>query len=447
MAAMQRDESGAADLLQRNASGARGLDRLLEVLPVGVFTLGPDLRLRALNPEAARLTGMSAQDVLGQRCSEVFRCDLDCGRCAADQARRAGQACRDLRVEILHADGTPRTLRVDAVPLEDGEVALAISDVTEVERLRRDRGAPQLFHGMAGRSAGFRRLVEQIRSVAASESTVLVPSGTGKELVARAIHAESPRSSKPFVTVNCAALSEGLLESELFGHVRGAFTGAERERAGRFEAADGGTVFLDEVGEIPLRIQVKLLRVLQEREVERVGENRSRRVDVRVVAATHRDLALEVRQGRFREDLFYRLNVVALRLPPLRERTEDLPALIDVLLQRAAVRTGKEVVAVDDPARARLLAHAWPGNVRELENVLESAVVASREGIVRAADLPASAGPGSGEEGKEINRVEDALRRAAGSVTLAAQLLGVHRTTLWRWMTERGLDRLSFRPS
>jgi PAS domain S-box-containing protein len=445
---MQRNEVAATDASRRNTPSATALERLIDVLPVGVFTLGPDQRLTTLNAEAARLTGVAAADALGQRCSDLFRCDLDCHGCAAELARKAGAVCRDLRVGILHADGTPRTLRVDAVPLAAGEVALAITDVTELERARRAHTAPQVFHGMAGGSAAFQALVERIRTVAPTESTVLVlgESGTGKELVARALHAESPRAAGPFVTVNCAALSEGLLESELFGHVRGAFTGADRDRVGRFESASGGTLFLDEVGEIPLRLQVKLLRVLQEREIERVGETRTRHVDVRVVAATHRDLAAEVRAGSFREDLYYRLNVVALRLPPLRERPDDLPALIDVLLQRAALRVGKEVLAVDEDARARLGAHTWPGNVRELENVLESAVVACRDGVVRATDLPEGLAPRAGEAGG-VNRVEDALRRAAGSVTLAASLLGVHRTTLWRWMTERGLDRKSFRPS
>ncbi|MHC4934020.1 MAG: sigma-54 interaction domain-containing protein, partial [Planctomycetota bacterium] len=282
------------------------------------------------------------------------------------------------------------------------------------------------------------------RDLAPYDSSVLITgeSGTGKEIVARAIHAESPRSSRPFVVVNCAAYSDALLESELFGHKRGSFAGADSDRRGRFELAEGGTLLLNEVAEIPPKLQAKLLRVLQEREIERMGESSTRKVDLRILATTHRDLSHDVRTGRFREDLFYRLNVFTLRLPPLRDRKEDIPALADHLLERLSARTGKEVHGSTEEVMRALLGHPWPGNVRELENVLESAVVRSQSDVLTSVDLPKDVGANSSVSMED--RMREALRRTAGCVTRAARLLGMHRTTLWRRMRESGIDREDF---
>ena len=451
MSAMQRDTSDAPEALRRDVlpgADIPRLDALLDVLPVGVFTMDRDRRIRLMNGEAARLTGADLREVVGRACDDVMHCTFCGPECAARASLIDGETHRECAVELRRPDGSKVSVKIDSAPLGGGEVAVTLRDVTETERLKRmitDRWA---FHGLVGGAGPMKEIVTQIRDVAPYDSTVLVfgESGTGKELVARAIHAESPRAAKPFVTVNCSAYPEGLLESELFGHVRGAFTGADRDRTGRFEVAEGGTVFLDELGEISPKIQVKLLRVLQEREIERVGENKSRPVDVRVVGATNRDLHADVREGRFREDLFYRLNVFTLRLPPLRERREELPVLADHLLRRAAARTGKDVVSIAEDAMEAIVAHGWPGNVRELENVLESAVVRSHDGVVRANDLPAgfadTFGGGLGDE----DRIRAALHRSAGSVTLAARLLGVHRTTLWRWMCDAGMSRADFLP-
>jgi transcriptional regulator with PAS, ATPase and Fis domain len=452
MAQMQRNGSDASEALRRNiepVDGDRRLDALLDVLPVGVFTVDRDMRVKLINAEAVRLTGADPLTIVGRPCDETFGCSFCGPACAAREALADGGTHRDAPVDLRRPDGTTVSVRIDAAPLGGGEVAVTLRDVTAAERFRRAMKERWVFHGLVGASAAMTDVVGQIRDVAPCDSTVLVlgESGTGKELVARAIHAESARAAKPFVTVNCTAYSEGLLESELFGHVRGAFTGAERDRTGRFETADGGTIFLDELGEISPKIQVKLLRVLQQREVERVGENRARPVDVRIVAATNRDLFREVREGRFREDLFYRLNVFTLRLPPLRDRRDEIPVLADYLLRRASLRTGKDVVTIAEDAMDVLMAHAWPGNVRELENVLESAVVRSRGGVVKAADLPPglSAGPLQGGP-VDDDRMRAALSRSAGSVTLAARLLGIHRTTLWRWMCAAGLSRADFQP-
>lgn len=307
------------------------------------------------------------------------------------------------------------------------------------------------FTGVVGASPAMREVYDTIRKVAATPSTVLVTgeSGTGKELVARAIHLGSDRRERPFVAVNCAALNEGVLESELFGHEKGAFTGALAQRVGRFELASGGTLFLDEVGEVPQAIQVKLLRVLQEREIQRVGSSHNVRVDVRLVAATNRDLEEGVAKGSFRKDLFYRLNVVPLKLPPLRERREDLPVLAKHFLEKFARESGKKTSGFTDAAILAMNAYGWPGNVRELENVIERAVVLSEGGAIDVSDLPyearamgavaaegtARSAPGSLEERValyERKLIVEAMESAAWNQSRAAELLKMARPTLQR---------------
>jgi DNA-binding NtrC family response regulator len=299
------------------------------------------------------------------------------------------------------------------------------------------------------------RLVENLEP---SEATILLSgeSGTGKEILARAIHAHSPRRSGPFVAVNCGALPGELLESELFGHVRGAFTGAVRERAGRFEVAAGGTLFLDEVGDLPLPLQVKLLRVLQERTFERVGESQSRRTDARIIAATNLDLRRAVQDGRFREDLFYRLRVVPIDIPPLRERREDIEPVATHLLARVAARQGRALRFSPDALRA-LLGYAWPGNVRELENALEYAVAVCKGQTLLLEDLPAelqsAGGASASTTALAAAPLETLLAPARPDATLlertleahrwrrvdAARALGISRATLWRRMREAGV--------
>jgi two-component system, NtrC family, response regulator HydG len=318
-------------------------------------------------------------------------------------------------------------------------------------------------HGLVGRSEPMRRVLEQIGKVAPTDATVLVlgESGTGKELVARALHDAGPRRERPFVSVSCAAIPEGLLESELFGHERGAFTGAVRRRLGRFELAHGGTLFLDEVGEIPPSIQVKLLRVLQERRVERVGGEASVEVDVRVVSATNRDLVRMVAEGRFREDLYYRLDVVQIRLPPLRERPGDVEELAAHFLSRAAPRLGRKVTGFTPEALELLRRHRWPGNVRELQNQVEQALVFAEGPLVGEADLPeglrrATAPPRAppalpeptGDrslpevlEDLERRLVLEAFEKAQGVKAEAARLLGIKPSALYYKLEKYGIAR------
>jgi Nif-specific regulatory protein len=338
-----------------------------------------------------------------------------------------------------------------------GIAAVALNNTRYVEQLEGERdllrAESSVEHGMVGESAAVKRVYQLIARVAPADTTVLVrgESGTGKELAARALHQNSPRRERPFVAINCAALTETLLESELFGHERGAFTGALAQKKGKLEVADGGTLFLDEVGEMPATLQAKLLRVLQEREFERVGGTRTIHVDVRVVAATNRDLEEAVRNGGFRQDLYYRLNVVSFEMPPLRERREDIPLLASYFVSKYAAKFKRRVTGLSAEARECLMNYDWPGNVRELENAVERAVVLGSTDRVLPEDLPETVlesvpDPSSPDHAaaQPVTRYHDSLREAkrqlilraleqsAGSFTEAARLLGVHPNYLHR---------------
>ncbi len=345
-------------------------------------------------------------------------------------------------------------------PLNLDELLHRIAQVRERQRLimenRELREALQERHrveGIIGESGRMQEVLSLVRRVAGSDATILIQgeSGTGKELIARAIHYASPRAGAPLVSVNCAALPETLLESELFGHEKGAFTGAVAARKGRFELADGGSLFLDEIGDLPLHLQVKLLRVLQEREFERVGSSRPVAVNVRLLAATHRDLEALVRAGRFRDDLYYRINVVTISLPPLRERREDIPRLLDHFVEKFSRRNGKRIGGLTRDAREALLRYDYPGNVRELENLVERAVILTRDEVIGLEDLPLGVkereGEPSGEtsltvrvEGLERRMIREALARAEGVQTRAAEILGISERVLRYKLKKYGLS-------
>ena len=324
-----------------------------------------------------------------------------------------------------------------------------------------DGGKVEAFPVIIGRNHRMREVFSLIDRVACTDSTVLIfgESGTGKELVARAIHYRSPRRDKPLVAINCGALPEELLESELFGHVKGAFTGALRDKKGRFEAADGGTVFLDEVSEMSPALQVKLLRVLQEREFERVGDVRTIKVDIRIIAATNRDLEALVKEGKFREDLYWRLNVIPICLPPLRDRRDDIPLLLSYFLRVFNQKRGGRLEGFSPEAMELLMAYPWPGNVRELENLVERLVVLKGEGIVTPQDLPekirgertSRTSFSLPEEGMDlssaVNNLErqlilEALKKSGGVKSKAAKMLGIKRTTLIEKIKRNGLEQL-----
>jgi two-component system, NtrC family, response regulator len=332
-------------------------------------------------------------------------------------------------------------------PVSIEALLVFLAKAVEKRRLERDTASLRervherfRLNGMVGESPELQAIFELVKKAAPTKATVLIlgESGTGKELIAQALHEESPRRAHPFIKVSCAALSETLLESELFGHERGSFTGAIGRREGRFELADGGTLFLDEIGEIPLSTQVKLLRALQQREFERVGGTDTLKVDVRVIAATNRDLTMEVKAGRFREELFYRLNVVTITLPPLRKRKGDIPALVSHFIDKYAQSYGKPVRQLGPGTLTALLAHEWPGNVRELENAIERAVVLSREGELTLEDLPSSLrgarprlpavsyiAPGTTLREMERDAILRTLALTGGSTVRAAKMLGI----------------------
>jgi transcriptional regulator with PAS, ATPase and Fis domain len=402
----------------------------------------------AWSPEAEALLGWSSREVLGRPCPPG--CGLS-GRGRREDASRV----------VRRADGADVRVRVRENALRDaagrfaGAVAWLVREdvaggVAADDPLPgmppADGTEPVRFHGLVTCDPGMVRAVQTVRNVAETEATVLVrgESGTGKELVARAIHAESARRAGPFVAVNCAAFTPSLLESELFGHVRGAFTGATQDRPGIFVQAHGGTLFLDEVGELSPELQSKLLRVLQERVVTPVGGTRPVPVDVRVVAATHRALREEVRAGRFREDLMYRLRVVPVFLPALRERPRDIPLLLEAFVDGANRQGPRRVTRVAPAAMRALLDHGWPGNVRELQNVVAYAFAVGRSPVLDVDDLPPEfreVGGGGGHPppqrlprtGSRAARVRAALAAHPDDTAAAAAALGISRTTLWRW--------------
>ena len=411
---------------------------------------------------AARVEGRPLESVLG---AELFGPEGVLRRLLLAGERREGW-----RSTLAVPGSAPRQVSVTSAPFcpEPGAVCdPRVAFVVVLRPAEEDQyaGSPR-FPGLIGRSSAMERIFNLIENLEHSEATVLLTgdSGTGKEVVARAIHTHSPRRDGPLVAVNCGALPGELLESELFGHVRGAFTGAVRDRAGRFEAAGGGTLFLDEVADLPLQLQVKLLRVLQERTFERVGETRTRKTDARIIAATNVDLRRAVQDGRFREDLYYRLRVVPIEIPPLRARREDIEPLATFLLARVGARQGRALRFSPD-VRRLLLEHDWPGNVRELENVLEFAVAVCKGQTIVPEDLPSEVGAGSldvrmietgvppappaarsngthHDDDLEIDaaRIRGALEACHWRRHLAAGVLGISRTTLWRRMRDLGLS-------
>jgi DNA-binding NtrC family response regulator len=339
-------------------------------------------------------------------------------------------------------------VRVKPDPRDDDRSIFTFNDVTDVHEMRRMLDEKTEFHDIVGKSDPMQKVFQEIRSVASVDATVLIhgETGTGKELVSRAIHDASTREDEPFVPVNCAALSQDLAASQLFGHRKGAFTGAVDDHEGFFEAADGGTLFLDEIGDIPMDVQRQLLRVLEERRITRLGETESRPVDVRIIAATHRDLMHEVEEGRFRQDLLYRVRIARVELPPLRARRSDIPLLVRTFLRRGRAAMGKDVSQVSDQAMRRLLDYRWPGNVRELRNAVEAALIRATGNEIRLEDLPPELRSDDAEDSlpttpdSEAERIRAALEQTGGNRTEAAQLLGISRATLYRRLDEYGIE-------
>ncbi len=382
----------------------RFFNQILDTMADGLFTLDNSGHITSWNRAMERITGYAPQEAMGQSC-QLLQCSRCFGKNCVENAdcevlKKGKSEAKECHVRHREGYDVPVIKSARAVKGENGEligIVETLTDLTELSRMRkkaeeaeRRLGEVHRLGNIIGKGGAMQRVFELIRAAAESRATVLIQgeSGTGKELVAGAIHYNGASSEGPFVTVNCSALSETLLESELFGHVKGSFTGAYKERIGRFEEADGGTIFLDEIGELTPYIQVKLLRVLQEREIERVGDSRKVSIDIRVVAATHQNLFELVRAGRFREDLFYRLKVFPIHVPPLRERREDIPLLVRHFIDKGNKREDRSVTDLSRDAMETLMAYPWPGNVRELENALEHAFVLCRSNQIDVRDLP-----------------------------------------------------------
>ncbi len=432
-------------------------EAILDSINEGVFTVDPDWRITAFNQAAERITGVPRAQAIGSACCDVFRANICESDCALRRTMTSGEPIVNATAHIVGQQGQRVPIRISTALLQDADGSIVggvetFQDLTQVEQLQKQLQERYTFEDIVGRSKAMTDLFEILPQIAESSSTVLIegPSGTGKELFARAVHNLSPRKDKPFVAVNCAALPDTLLESELFGHKAGAFTDARTDKPGRFALAEGGTVFLDEIGDISPAMQVRLLRVLQERVIEPLGGVKPIPVDVRVIAATNRDLGQMTRQGDFREDLYYRIRVIHLRLPSLRERREDIPLLVDHLVAKFNRIQGKDIAGVSDQVLARLMEHPYPGNVRELENIIEQAFVLCRGGMIELNHLPPELRPadqhGMAEAQpmtlKAIEKlfITEALQRRNGNRKQAAADLGINVSTLYRKIDALDID-------
>jgi PAS domain S-box-containing protein len=429
---------------------------ILDSVADGVFTVDGEFRITSFNRAAEVITGVRRKEALGRPCCEVFRASICEAQCALKETMQTGRPVVNRPVFILRPDGERVPISVSTALLKDRQGAVlggveTFRDLRLVEELRAEIAGRYTFADILSKNREMQRLFAMLPQVAESDSTVLIEgeSGTGKELVARAIHSLSPRRDKPLVTVNCGALPDTLLESELFGYKAGAFTDARKDKPGRFALADGGTIFLDEIGDVSPALQVRLLRVLEDKTFEPLGGTTSIRANVRVVAASNRSLADLVKAGTFRQDLYYRVNVVRLTLPPLRQRREDIPLLAEHFVARFNRLREKDITGISPEVLQILMAHDFPGNVRELENIIEHAFILCPGGMIQPAHLPETLRPPEPTtkapgiktlQDLEARFIYEALRRNHWNRIATAKELGIHKTTLWRRMKQLGIE-------
>jgi len=441
-----------------NPLSSDGRDVILESIADGVFTIDQDWRVTSFNRAAEEITGIRREEAIGQPCKDVLKADVCETGCALRQTMTTGQPVINKPVHIVDAHGQRKSITISSALLKDGEGQIiggveTFRDMTVVEELRKQLRKQYSCEDIISRSHNVQQLFDVLPRVAESDCTVLIEgeTGTGKELFARALHSLSPRHEKPFVAVNCSALPDTLLESELFGYKAGAFTDAKHDKPGRFALAQGGTLFLDEIGDVSPAVQVRLLRVLQDKTYEPVGGIETIEADVRVVTATNKNLAELVEKGVFRKDLFYRINVVKFELPPLRQRKEDIPLLVDHFISRFNALYGKEICCVSNDALAVLLSHDFPGNIRELENIIEHCFVLCHGQLIESGDLPDSVrqpeqrGREDLQEIKTLRQmekmmIEQSLRRHEGNRAAAARELGINPSTLFRKLKTLQID-------
>lgn len=421
----------------------------------GVFTTDHDCRITSFNRAAEQMTGFTREQAVGRYCFDIFRTEICQSRCALRHTLADGNPDSNVRVTIVTRDGRPLPIGVSTTILRDksGEVVGAVEffrDLSVEEALRERLRRMDAFANLRSDNKRMHRMLDLLPEVAAAECNVLIqgPSGSGKELIAQAIHNLSPRRHGPYVRVNCAALPETLLESELFGYVKGAFTDAKRDKPGQFQIASGGTLLLDEIAEMPLALQVKLLRVLNNGEFQPLGSTRTLHTDARILSSTNRDIETMVADGGFREDLYYRINVVNLDVPPLCERLEDLPRLVNHFIEQFREKQRKPIASMSDDVMALLRRYDWPGNVRELENAIEHAFVLCRDEVIEVEHLPERIVAATRRNGNSSARfgdsspaavIQECLARNHGDRTKTANELGMHRSTLWRKMRQYGI--------
>ena len=433
-------------------------DPILDSINEGVFTVDLNWRIASFNRAAEKITGISRENAIGHRCSEVFRANICSDACVMRSVLETGEPAVNAAVFVVDAWGARIPIKVSAAVLHDidGRViggVETVQDQRQVEELRKKLKDKHTFADIVGKSAAITHLFDILPQISDSDTTVLIhgASGTGKELVARAVHALSPRRKKHFVAVNCGALPDTLLESELFGYKAGAFTDARKDKPGRFALADAGTLFLDEIGDISPAMQVRLLRVLQEKTYEPLGSVEPVRADVRIIAATNKELLELVGEGKFREDLYYRIHVVQIDVPPLKERREDIPLLVDHFIATHNLLHDQEITGLSKEALSLLAHYDFPGNVRELQNILEHAFVLCRRGLIEPHHLPPDLTRSTARElidprhrmnlkVLEKSLIQQALAKHRGNRALAAGDLGINLSTLYRKIQRLGID-------
>ncbi len=448
-----QDHSALKDLLERVRHDDRRLKLILDNLDIGVLTVDRGGHIAFFNHTAETITGFSRGDVLGKSCRTILGKSSSPGMLLFNETIADGQARSSSEGEVRTRDGQIIPVRANFMALknEDGRIVGGLATITDLSlkyQFNSEIKGRYTFYDMVGKDPAIQKIFEIIPAVAASDATILIegPTGTGKDVLAKVIHNASARSKNPLVKVNCAALPDNLLESEMFGYVKGAFTGADNDKPGRFQDADQGTIFLDEIGDLPLSLQAKLLRVLEDREFYPLGSRKTTKVDVRIISATNQNLGRLVQERRFREDLFYRLNVMRLELPPLKDRRSDIPLLISHILKRLRVTRDSRAENFSNNAMDVLLNYDFPGNVRELENIIEHALIVCQEEIIERRHLPLALQQGISsllpavenslpDESvgiSEKNMILDMLQKYSWNKGKTAAALNINRTTLWR---------------
>jgi len=436
------------------------LDAIFNSNIEGIFTIDDDWNVTSFNAAAEKITGYKINEAIGKKCWQIFNSQICRNGCHMEQTMKNGKPTIANELEIINKHGNRIPIRVNSAILRNDKnekigAVETFLDISEIKNLAEHLNERFKYENIVGKNKEIKHIINVLESVAQTDSSVLITgeSGTGKELAARAIHLNSHRRTGPFTAVNCSAFAESLIESELFGHEKGAFTGAIKSKVGRFELANGGTLFLDEIGDLSVTIQTKLLRVLETREIERVGSNKPIKIDTRIIAATNKNLEREIESGRFREDLYYRVNVMNIQLPPLRERKDDLPILVNYFIEKFNVKFERNIKHFSSSSFDILIDYNWPGNIRELENVIEHCFVLCSSDIIQIEHLPKRLRESdlTNQENRtdnNLNHIQNVerdiiiqtLKKYSGNKSKTAKELNIHPTTLWRKMQKFGID-------